>query len=65
MPESRQPLYRKLKGAVICAALIAALAMAASAQTPRPKRKASTLRALGVLELATDSKSPGRGRLVP
>jgi hypothetical protein len=37
----------------------------AVAQTPRPKRKAPTLRALGVLELTTDSKTPGRGRLVP
>lgn len=37
----------------------------AVAQTPRPKRKVPTLRALGVLELTTDSKTPGRGRLVP
>ncbi|MGH9601711.1 MAG: hypothetical protein ACRD24_04910 [Terriglobales bacterium] len=46
-------------------AALTALVVAASAQTPRPKRKASTLRALGVLELTTDSKTPGRGRLVP
>lgn len=45
--------------------MIGSLALAAPAQTPRPKRKAPTLRALGVLELSTDSKVPGRGRLVP
>ncbi|MGH9555589.1 MAG: hypothetical protein ACRD2Y_07180, partial [Terriglobales bacterium] len=65
MPEPRQSLYRKPVRAVICGAVMAALILAASAQTPRQKRKAPTLRALGVLELNTDSKSPGRGRLVP
>jgi len=44
---------------------MAALFVIAAAQTPRPKRKAPVLRALGVLELSTDSKTPGRGRLVP
>ncbi len=75
MSELRQPLYRKLRPAVICWALISALALAvlapavlaqdALAQTPRPKRKVRALRALAVLELASDSQAPGRGKLVP
>ncbi len=44
---------------------MAAMLLAATAQTPRPKRKAPALRALGVLELTIDSKKPGLGRLVP
>lgn len=39
--------------------------MGAPGQTPRPKRKEPALRALAVLELTGDSKTPSRGRLVP
>jgi len=65
MSEPRQPLYRKPRRAVICCALLVALALGAAGQTPRPKRKEPALRALAVLELTSDSKTPGRGRLVP
>ncbi len=63
--ELRQPLYRKGRRAVICCALLVVLLMDAPGQTPRPKRKEPALRALAVLELTGDSKTPGRGRLVP
>ncbi len=65
MSELRQPLYRKPGRAVICCALLVALVVGAPGQTPRPKRKEPALRALAVLELTGDSKTPGRGRLVP
>ncbi len=49
----------------MAALTLAVLAPVAPAQTPRPKRKPPTLRALAVLELFGDTEAPGRGKLLP
>ncbi len=65
MPRLRQPLYRKARRGVICCLLLVSLLAEAAGQRARPKRKEPTLRALAVLEFNSDSKTPGRARLVP